>query len=81
LVSGGYAYRLRNLQMKGIKQMKYVVVKTETEINMGADGVVRCDTFLYNSVISAKDKAKRMYGEIINGFATSGDLVLHLTMK
>jgi hypothetical protein len=74
LVGGGYTHRLRNLQMKGIKQMKYVVVKTVTEINMGASAVVHCDTFLYNSAKSAKDKARRMYGEIINGFATIGDL-------
>jgi hypothetical protein len=60
--------------MKGIKQMKYVVVKTKTEINMGASAVVHCDTFLYNSVISAKDKARRMYGEIVNEFAVSGEL-------
>lgn len=61
--------------MKGIKQMKFVVVKTATEINMGAKATVHCDTFLYDNRKSAIEKARRMYGEIVNGFVISGDLV------
>lgn len=55
--------------------MKFVVVKTVTEINMGAKAIVHCDTFLYDSRMSAMDKARRMYGEIIKEFADTGDLV------
>lgn len=55
--------------------MKYVVVKTETEINLGKDAMARCDVSLYDDAHIATDKARRMYGEMINGFAISGDLV------
>lgn len=54
--------------------MKFVVVKTKTEINMGASATVHCDTFIHDSRSSAIEKARRMYGEIVNGFAISGDL-------
>lgn len=55
--------------------MKFVVVETVTEIGVGAKATVRCDTFIYANRNSAIEKARRMYGEIVNGFAISGDLV------
>lgn len=54
--------------------MKFVVVKTVTEINMGASALVHCDTFLCDDKISAIGKARRMYGETIKGLADNNDL-------
>lgn len=56
--------------------MKFVVVRTETQIGAGANASVNCDTFLYDSMTSATDKARRMYGEVVKEFADSDDLVV-----
>jgi hypothetical protein len=55
--------------------MKYTVVKTVTEINCGSNAIVQCNVSLCDKENIAINKARKMYGEIVNGFAECGDLV------
>lgn len=61
--------------MGGGKQMKYTVVKTVTEINCGSNAKVQCDVSLCDNDYIARNKAKKMYGDIVKKFAKNRDLV------